>query len=53
MDGFTFKKTIDNDEQLKRKSIPFIFASNSSTKEDIAAAYDTGGAGLFSKAIED
>ncbi len=52
MDGFTFKKTIDTDEQLKRKSIPFIFASNSTSKDDITAAYDNKVQGYFQKPLD-
>jgi CheY-like chemotaxis protein len=49
MNGFDFKKAIDADTELARKSIPFIFSSNSAKKEDIVQAYDNRVQGYFQK----
>lgn len=49
MNGFDFKKAIDADEDLARKSIPFIFFSNSVRKEDVIQAYDNRIQGYFQK----
>jgi CheY-like chemotaxis protein len=49
MDGFEFKQQIDKDSLLSKKSIPFIYASNSVMMEDIAKAYDNGVQGYFKK----
>lgn len=37
--GLEFKKNIDDDPELRSKSIPFVFFSTTATKEDIAYAY--------------
>lgn len=37
--GIEFKKQIDSDERLRKKSIPFLFYSTSVTKEIINEAY--------------
>lgn len=39
INGCEFKEQIDQDEQLKRKSIPFVFFSTASDKETINKAY--------------
>jgi CheY-like chemotaxis protein len=49
MDGFAFKKAIDANHDLSKKSIPFIFFSNSARKEDIVKAYDSRVQGYFQK----
>jgi CheY-like chemotaxis protein len=49
MDGFDFKRAIDEDIELSKKCIPFIFASNSARKEDIVHAYDNRVQGYFKK----
>ena len=37
--GLEFKKHIDNDIQLRRKSIPFVFYSTSANQRDVNEAY--------------
>jgi CheY-like chemotaxis protein len=37
--GLTFKKQIDDDEQLRRKSIPFVFFSTSANQSIVNEAY--------------
>jgi CheY-like chemotaxis protein len=49
MNGFDFKKAIDEDKNLVRKSLPFVFLSNSARKEDIVEAYDNQVQGYFQK----
>src|SRR4051794_4496413 len=39
MTGIEFKKKIDNDPELRRKSIPFVFFSTSADKRAIDEAY--------------
>ncbi|HXB40539.1 MAG TPA: response regulator [Bacteroidia bacterium] len=50
MNGLDFKKAIDNDEVLQKKSIPFIFTTNDATKEQINEAYEYRAQGYFKKA---
>lgn len=47
--GMNFKRRIDKDEYLKQKSIPFIFASNSVSREKVIEAYDYHVQGYFQK----
>ncbi|MEX0965854.1 MAG: response regulator [Bacteroidia bacterium] len=49
MNGLELKKAIDQDEELKIKSIPFIFSSTSATKEEVFQAYQYGVQGYFEK----
>jgi CheY-like chemotaxis protein len=49
MNGMDFKKTIDNDLGLAGKSIPFIFATSSSSKSEITEAFDYRVQGYFPK----
>ncbi len=49
MNGLDFKKTIDNDPVLRKKAIPFIFASNSASKEEVCQAYEYRVQGYFKK----
>jgi CheY-like chemotaxis protein len=49
MTGLDLKKAIDADDELKGKAIPFIFASNSILKDEVAAAYAYGVQGYFKK----
>jgi CheY-like chemotaxis protein len=49
MTGLDLKKAIDADDELKGKAIPFIFASNSISKEEVSAAYAYGVQGYFKK----
>lgn len=47
--GLDFKKEIDGDEILRKKAIPFIFASTAATKDEITKAYDYSVQGYFCK----
>lgn len=49
MSGMEFKKTIDEDEFLRQKSIPFIFASSEISKEQVTEAYEYRVQGYFKK----
>ena len=49
MSGLELKKTINNDEELRRKSIPFIFLSTATTPQDVEAAYEMRVQGFFEK----
>lgn len=49
MDGLDFKKAIDCDPELTKKSIPFIFASSAATKAEITEAYNYRAQGYFRK----
>jgi CheY-like chemotaxis protein len=39
LNGLDFKKQIDDDHQLRKKSIPFIFMSTAATKPIVTEAY--------------
>lgn len=49
MNGLELKRTIENDKELKQKSIPFIFFSNSASPEEIEEAFDMSTQGYFEK----
>lgn len=49
VNGMEFKKLIDDDEYLRQKSIPFIFASNVIDRERIIEAYHLRVQGYFQK----
>ena len=49
VNGMDFKKIIDGDEYLKQKSIPFIFVSNSISREKVIEAYRYHVQGYFQK----
>ena len=49
--GLDFKKTLDNDKDLRNKTIPFIFSSTSEEKTQVAAAYEYRVQGYFKKPI--
>jgi CheY-like chemotaxis protein len=49
MTGLQLKRDIDSDRELKTRTIPFIFSSNSATKEQVYSAYDYGIQGYFKK----
>jgi DNA-binding NtrC family response regulator len=51
INGLEFKQLIEDDEYLKQKSIPFIFASNAIDRERIIEAYKLGVQGYFQKPI--
>ena len=51
LSGLDFKRRIDNDPYLRRKSIPFIFYSTSVSQQTVNAAYtDMTVQGFFQKA---
>ncbi len=49
MDGPDFKKSINKNEFLRKKSIPFVFYSTSARKESVVKAYDMMVQGFFEK----
>lgn len=49
MNGLDFKKVIDNDKELKVKSVPFIFSSSGATISQLEEAYDYRLQGYFLK----
>ena len=49
MNGLDFKKNIDDDEVLRKKSIPFIFATSTATPEEVTEAYEYRVQGYFEK----
>ena len=49
MNGLDFKRIIDQDRSLHQKSIPFIFASNAATREQVEEAYRYRVQGYFQK----
>jgi len=40
-DGLEFKRQIDNDEQLRKKSIPFVFYTTSAKQKEVNIAYQS------------
>lgn len=49
MDGLDLRKQINDEEQLRRKSIPFVFFSTAATPHQVRAAYDLTVQGFFLK----
>jgi CheY-like chemotaxis protein len=49
MDGLDFKKSVNKNEFLRKKSIPFVFYSTSARKESVVKAYDMMVQGFFEK----
>jgi CheY-like chemotaxis protein len=49
MNGMSFKMAIDADPELRKKSIPFIFATSSSEKSEITQAFEYRVQGYFQK----
>jgi len=49
MDGFQLKRTIDQDENLSSKAIPFIFMSASSLEKEVQEAFEVHSQGYFPK----
>ena len=41
LNGLEFKKKIDNDARLRRKSIPFVFFTNGASQDEVDDAYFT------------
>jgi CheY-like chemotaxis protein len=52
MNGFELKEKINQNEQLRRKNIPFIFLSTTSEILTIAKAYDLYAQGYFIKPVK-
>jgi DNA-binding NtrC family response regulator len=49
INGIEFKKIIDNDDYLKQKTIPFIFASNAIDRNSVIDAFKYNAQGYFQK----
>jgi len=49
MDGFALKEKLLENDDMKYKSIPFIFWSSQASKSQIQTAYDLEGNGFFLK----
>jgi CheY-like chemotaxis protein len=49
MSGLQLRKHINDDEQLRKKSIPFVFFSTAASREQIRQAYDLTVQGFFLK----
>ena len=49
MDGLKLRKEINDDENLRRKSIPFVFLSTAATPSQVYIAYDLTVQGFFVK----
>ena len=52
MNGFDFKISINQNEFLKKKNIPFIFLSTNSDKTAINKAFDVLAQGYFIKPVK-
>ena len=52
MNGFDFKISINQNEFLKKKNIPFIFLSTNADKTAIIKAYDVLAQGYFIKPVK-
>lgn len=50
MNGLELRARINEDEQLRKKSIPFVFLSDYATQENVNKAYDLTVQGFFEKA---
>ena len=49
IDGLQLREQIDADEQLRKKSIPFVFFTTSLNKQEIDTAYNLTVQGFFTK----
>jgi CheY-like chemotaxis protein len=49
MDGLELRREIHDDEQLRKKSIPFVFFTTAASNHQIDAAYDLTVQGFFLK----
>jgi CheY-like chemotaxis protein len=49
LNGLQLKAEINQDDYLRRKSIPFVFLSTSTSKKEVEAAYDLMAQGYFKK----
>jgi DNA-binding NtrC family response regulator len=52
MSGLELKKQIDADKKLRKKAIPFVFATTTATESEINLAYEYGTQGFFEKPFE-
>lgn len=50
--GFDVKREISSDEELRYKSVPFIFWSTNASERDVRHAYDLPAQGFFIKPSE-
>ena len=51
IDGMSFKEIIDNDNYLRQKTIPFIFATNAVDRKKVIEAYKYRVQGFFQKPL--
>lgn len=49
MDGFELRQRLAKEDNMRYKTIPFIFWSTTASNTDIKTAYDSGGHGFFFK----
>lgn len=49
MNGLEFRIEINNDERLRKKSIPFVFFSTNASRDTVVRAYDLTVQGFFTK----
>jgi CheY-like chemotaxis protein len=49
MDGLQLRRQINQEEQLRKKSIPFVFFTTAASKQQIQEAYDLTVQGFFLK----
>jgi CheY-like chemotaxis protein len=49
VDGLQLRAQINNEEELRRKSIPFVFYSTAATSQQVRLAYDLTVQGFFIK----
>lgn len=49
MNGLELRRIIDNDDELRKKSIPFLFFSTAASDQQISEAYDLTVQGFFIK----
>jgi CheY-like chemotaxis protein len=51
MSGFELRKTLVEDEALKKKSIPFVFYSTAATRREVEKAFELTVQGFFEKGL--
>ena len=49
MNGLELRQRINNDEEMRKKSIPFIFLSTAARSTDVNKAFDLSAQGFFVK----
>ncbi|MGC1241305.1 MAG: response regulator [Chryseosolibacter sp.] len=49
MDGLQLRERLNDEEQLRRKSIPFVFFSTAATRQQVKRAYELTVQGFFIK----